>query len=431
MIHIEKGKKENNKIEIKVTVEHDQVQQEFNNIYHELSQKVKIPGFRTGRIPTNILEMNLGKEYINHQVAEKLIKVTYLEAIDQSKLDPIDVPKIDLVQIDKEKPFIYKMNLEVKPDIEIPKLSDIVIEKKIPKVSEKEINEDLERIRESHGKLKEVSDRESKMGDFLVIDYDTFVDDKPIPDGKKEKQMIQLGDKIPREFNDNLVGLKPEDEKEIKMKVPEDVNDKKVAGKEITYRIKIADIKEKELPPLDDEFAKNSGDYNNLEELKKHINKQLTERAKFQAESEFNENLMEKIAEKCDFVVPEVLIDKQVENMMSNLKEDLKNRNMSLEDYYKMIKADEAKVKKEYRPLAEKQIKKELVLDKIIQDDKITATEEDVNKKIEEIAESTNQKPLKVRAMFEKNKTLDNIKEQIKREKVMEILSKQVKVNEK
>lgn len=431
MIHIEKGKKENNKIEIKVTVEHDQVQQEFNNIYHELSQKVKIPGFRTGRIPTNILEMNLGKEYIDHQVAEKLIKETYLEAIDQSKLDPIDVPKIDLVQIDKEKPFIYKMNLEVKPDIEIPKLSDIVIEKKIPKVTEKEVNEDLERIRESHGKLKEVTDRESKMGDFLVIDYDTFVDDKPIPDGKKEKQMIQLGDKIPKEFNENLVGLKPGDEKEVKMKVPEDVNDKKVAGKEITYRIKLADIKEKELPPLDDEFAKSSGDYKNLEELKKHINKQLTEKAKYQAESEFNENLMEKIAEKCDFQVPEVLIDKQIENMMSNLQEDLKNRNMSMEDYYKMIKADEAKVKKEYRPLAEKQIKKELVLDKIIQDDKITATEEDVNKKIEEIAESTNQKPLKVRAMFEKNKTLDNIKEQIKREKVIEILSKQVKVNEK
>ncbi len=243
--------------------------------------------------------------------------------------------------------------------------------------------------------------------------------------------MIQLGDKIPKEFNENLVGLKPGDEKEIKMKVPEDVNDKKVAGKEITYLIKLADIKEKELPPLDDEFAKISGDYKNLEELKKHINKQLTEKAKYQAESEFNENLMEKIAEKCDFAVPEVLIDKQVENMMSNLQEDLKNRNMSMEDYYKMIKADEAKVKKEYRPLAEKQIKKELVLDKIIQDDKITATEEDVNKKIEEIAESTNQKPLKVRAMFEKNKTLDNIKEQIKREKVIEILSKQVKVNEK
>ena len=431
MIHIEKGKKENNKIEIQVTVEHDQVQQEFNNIYHELSQKVKIPGFRTGRIPTNILEMNLGKEYINHQVAEKLIKETYLEAIDQTNLDPIDVPKIDLVQIDKQKPFIYKMNLEVKPDIEIPKLSDIVVEKKIPKVTEKEINEDLERIRESHGKLREVSDRESKMGDFLVIDYDTFVDDKPIPDGKKEKQMIQLGDKIPKEFNENLVGLKPEDEKEIKMKVPEEVNDKKVAGKEITYRIKLADIKEKELPPLDDEFAKSSGDYKNLEELKKHINKQLNERAKYQADSEFNENLMEKIAKKCDFVVPGILVDKQVENMMNNLKEDLKNRNMSIEDYYKMIKADEAKVKKEYRPLAEKQIKKELVLDKIIQDDKITATEEDVNKKIEEIAESTNQKPLKVRAMFEKNKTLDNIKEQIKREKVIEILSKQVKVIEK
>jgi trigger factor len=431
MIQIEKGEQEKNKVEVKVTVEQKKVQQEFINTCRELSQKVKIPGFRTGRIPINILEMNLGKEYIEHQVAEKLIKNSYTEAIDESKLDPIDVPKIDLVQIDKEKPFVYKMILEVKPDIEIPNLDDIFIEKKVPEVTEKEINDDLERIRESQAKLKAVEGRESKMGDFLVIDYESFLNDKPIPDGKKEKQMLQLGDKIPPEFNENLVGLKPGDEKEIKVKVPEEIKDKEMAGKEVTYQVKLSDIKEKEVPTLNDELAKGAGDYQNLDELKEHIKKQLIESAKYQSESEFNETLMEKVAEKCNFEVPEVLIDKQVESMINNLKEDLKNRNMSLEDYYKMIKADEAKVKKEYRVLAEQQIKKELIIDKIIQDDKITATEEDVKQKIAEIAESTNQKPLKVRAMFEKNKTLNNLKEQIKREKVIDILSKKVKVTEK
>ena len=431
MINIEKGKKDNNKIEVKVTVDQEQVQQEFNNIYRELSQKVKIPGFRSGRVPTNILEMNLGKEYIDQQVAEKLIKESYVEAIDKSKLDPIDVPKIDLVQIDKEKPFIYTMNLEVKPDIQLPKLDDIKIDKKLPKVSEKEINEDLERIRESHGKLVEVTDRESKNGDFLIIDFETLADGKPLPDGKKEKQMIQLGDRIPKEFNENLVGLKPGDEKEVKMKIPENVDEKKMAGKELIYKVTLVDIKEQELPALDDEFAKTAGDYKNLDELKQHIKKQLEERAKYQAENDFSENLMEKVAEKCSFEVPEVLINKQVESMLDNLKEDLKNRNMTLESYYEVIKADESKVKKEYSSLAEKQIKKELIIDKIIQDDKITATEEDLNNKIKEIAESTNQKPLKVRAMFEKNKTLDNLKEQIKRAKVVEKLSRQVIVNEK
>ena len=431
MINIEKGKKDNNKIEIKVTVDQEQVQQEFNNIYRELSQKVKIPGFRSGRVPTNILEMNLGKEYIDQQVAEKLIKESYVEAIDKSKLDPIDVPKIDLVQIDKEKPFIYTMNLEVKPDIQLPKLDDIKIDKKLPKVSEKEINEDLERIRETHGKLVEVTDRESRNGDFLIIDFETLADGKPLPDGKKEKQMIQLGDRIPKEFNENLVGLKPGDEKEVKMKIPENVDEKKMAGKELIYKVTLVDIKEQELPALDDEFAKTAGDYKNLDELKQHIKKQLEERAKYQAENDFSENLMEKVAEKCSFEVPEVLINKQVESMLDNLKEDLKNRNMTLESYYEVIKADESKVKKEYSSLAEKQIKKELIIDKIIQDDKITATEEDLNNKIKEIAESTNQKPLKVRAMFEKNKTLDNLKEQIKRAKVVEKLSRQVIVNEK
>lgn len=431
MVQIEKGKKENNKIIITVTVESDIVQQEFNNTYRELSQKVKIPGFRAGRIPTNILEMNLGKEYIDHQVAEKLIKDSYNEAIDKSELNPINVPNIDLVQIDKDKPFIYKMNLEVKPEFDLPKLDDITVEKTIPKVTEKEIGNDLEKIRENQGKLKEVSDRESKMGDFLVIDFETFVDNAPLKDGKKEKQMIQLGDKTPPEFNNNLVGLKAGDEKEIKIKAPEDISDKNVAGKEIIYKVKISDIKEKELPPLDDEFAKSAGEYKSLDELKQHIKKQLEEKAKYQAENEFSEKLMEKVAEKCKVEVPEVLIDKQVERMISNLEEDLKNRNMTLEQYYKIIQADEEKVKKEYRTIAEKQVKKELIIDKIIEDDKISATEEDLNKKIEEIAESTNQKTLKVRAMLEKNRTLDNLKEQIKIDKVIEKLSKQVKIEEK
>ena len=431
MVHVEIGDKEKNKVEVKVTVEQEKVREEFNNTYRELSQKVKVPGFRIGRIPSNILEMNLGKEYIEHQVAEKLVKSSYTEAVNQSKLDPIDVPKVDLEQINKEKPFIYKMILEVKPDIEIPNLDDISIEKKVPQVTEKEINEDLERIRESRAKLKAVEDRESKMGDFLVIDYESFINDKPVPNGKKEKQMLQLGNQIPAEFNENLVGLKPGAEKEITVKVPEEIKDKEMAGKEVLYRVHLADIKEKEIPPLDDEFAKSAGDYQNLDELKKHIEKQLTEMAKYHAESEFSEALMEKVAEKCHFEVPDILVEKQLENMMKNLKEDLKNRKMSLEDYYKMIKADEAKVKKEYRILAENQIKKELIIDKIIQDDKISATEEDVKQKIEEIAGSTNQKSLKVRAMFEKNRTLDNLKEQIKREKAITVLSQKVKITEK
>lgn len=431
MINIEKGEKDKNTINVKVTVDNEKVQQEYKNTYHELSQKVKIPGFRSGRIPINILEMNLGKEYIDHQVADKLIKDSYTEAIDKSELDPIDVPKIDLIEIDKEKPFVYNMVLEVKPDFEIPELDDISVDKIKPSVTKKEIDEDLERIRESHGKLNVVTDRESKIGDFLIVDYEAFIENKPASDGKKEKQMFQLGERSPKEFNDNLVGMKPGDEKEVKMKIPGDISDKTIAGKEITYKIKLSDIKEKELPPLDDDFAKSVGDYNTLDELKEHIKNQIDERKKYEAENEFSENLMEKVSEKVKLEVPKVLIEKQVESMMNNLTEDLKNRNITLEAYYKMIKADESKVKKEYSVIAENQIKKELIIDKIIQNDKITATDEEVNKKIDEIAKSTNQKPLKVRAMFEKNKTLDNLKEQIMREKVIEILSRQVKVNEK
>ena len=432
MFHIEKGKREKNKIEITVTMEPEKVDAAFKDTYHEFSQRVKIPGFRTGRVPVNILEMNLGKEYINQQVAERLIKESYSKAIEESGLDPIDVPKVDLLQIEKDKPLIYKITLELKPEFEIPPLDDISLEKKHIEITDKEVEEELEKIRESHARLKAVEDRESRTGDFLVLDYEIFLNDKPLENSKKEKQIVQLGERTLPEFNKNLVGIKPDTEKEIKVKYPEDINDKELAGKEAVYKVKVSEIKEKELPDLDDDFAKSVGaDYQKLDDLKEHIKKQLNEQAKYEAEREFQDLLMEKVSEKCIFEVPEVLIEKQLENMFHNLKEDLKIRNMTLEDYYKMIKADEEKVKKEFRVIAEKQIKQELIIDKIIQDDKITAADEEVNKKIEEIAESTNQKPLKVRAMFEKNKTLDNLKEQIKREKVIEILSGKIKVVEK
>ena len=161
MVHIEKDKKEKNKIEVKVTVEQEKVDEAFKDVYRDFSQRVKIPGFRTGRVPINILEMNLGIEYINQQVAEKLIKESYTKAIEESNLDPIDVPKINLVQIEKEKPFIYKMVLEIKPDFKIPPLDDISLEQKQPVVSKKEIEEELKKIRESHGKLKQLPEKRS------------------------------------------------------------------------------------------------------------------------------------------------------------------------------------------------------------------------------------------------------------------------------
>lgn len=431
MVHIEKGDRENNRIEIKVTIEKDKVNDTFKDTYNDFSKRVKIPGFRTGRVPVNIIEMNLGKEYIGQQVAEKLIKDSYNIALEKSEFDPIDVPKIDLVQIEKDKPFIYTMTLELKPEFEIPALDDISVERRPFKINEEQVDEELERIRESHGKLIEVENRESKPEDFLVIDYEAFLDGKPLEDSKKEKQIIQLGDRIPPEFNENLLGVKPDDEKDIKVKIPEQVDDKKIAGKEIIYKVKVSEIKEKELPELNDDFAKSVGDYEKLDDLRTFVKKQLEAQAKFESDREFQDSLMEKVSEKCIFDVPEVLIEKQLDKMMEDLKEDLKIRNMSLESYYNLIKADEEKVRQEYRVIAEKQIKQELIIDKVILDNEITVTEEEVNNRIEEIAESTNQKPLKVRAMFERNKTLENLKEQIKREKAIEILSGKVSIVEK
>jgi len=233
---------------------------------------------------------------------------------------------------------------------------------------------------------------------------------------------------MPTEFNKELTGSSAGDEKEIKILVPKDVKDKKTAGKEIIYKVKIIEIKEKELPELNEDFVKTMGNYKTLDDFKKDVKDKLEKQVEMVNKNNYESKLLEKVTEICEVKVPEVLIKREVEYMMKSLEDDLKAKKLSLQDYYKTIKNDEEKVKKEYEIVAEKRIKQELVFDKISQVENLQVNEKEVKDKIKTIAEEMKQDPLKVEATFKKNNNLDGIKESIKREKVINFLNKQIKI---
>jgi len=429
MINVEIKKHEGNEIDLKIEVDKLKVNNKLEKVYTDLSYQVKIPGFRKGKIPRNILDLHLGKEYFYQKTAEILIPDSYIEAVKKVSIEPIDQPKINVIQMEEDKPLIFEATVQVKPEVKIGSLEKIKIQKEDLKIIEKDVENEIKRIQESHAVLKVVKERKAKEGDFLIIDTEAYVNGQLIKESKVKKQILQLGKSVMMpELDKQLVGCKAGEEKEIKVLVPQDAKDKEVAGKEITYKIKVFEIKEKELPELNNDFAKTIGDFKNLNELKKEIKKELSRQIEIVIKNNLEQKILEKVAEVCEVKVPEVLIERETNYMMESLENDLKVKKLSLQDYYRSINTDEEKVKKEYRIVAEKRIKQELILDKIAREEDIKVTEKEIKNKINTIAKEIKQDPLKVETNLKKKNNLDGLKENIKREKIIGFISKKIKI---
>ncbi len=427
MAKVEIKKQKENEVKLKIEIDKLKTNSKLDKVYNDTSYKIKIPGFRKGKIPKNILNLHLGKDYFYDKTAEKLIPECYLEAIKKIDIKPINQPEIKVIQIEEDKPLIFEATVQVMPEVKLGSFNKISIQKEDIKVTASDVKNEIMRIQENQAKLNVVENRKSKKNDFLVIDSEGYIEGKAIEGSKVEKQLVQLGKNTAPEFNDKLIGCSAGDEKEIKILVPKDVKDKKIAGKEITYKVKVIEIKEKELPELNKDFVKTVGDFKTLDDFKKDIKDKLEKQVEMVNKNNYEGKLLEKVTDICEVKVPKVLIEREMDYMMKSLEDDLKSKNLSLEDYYKSIKTDEEKVKKEYGIVAEKRIKQELVLDKISQVENLQVTEKEVKDKIKILAKEMKQDALKVEATLNKNNNLDGLKESIKREKVINFLNKQIK----
>ena len=433
MVKVKIKKQEKNEINLEIEVDQAEVASQLEKVYNDLSYRVKIPGFRQGKIPKNILNLHLGKEYFYQKAAESIIPQSYLDAVKEVNIEPIEQPRINITQIEEDKPLIYEVTVQVKPEVKIGSLKDIKIKREDQKITEEDIENEIKRIQESHAVLKVVNDRLAREGDFLVIDAEAYLDGKPIEYGKWEKQLIQLGKSAIKEFNEKLVGCQPGEEREIKIVLPPKDEpggepDKEAKEKEVLYKIKILEIKEKELPELNDDFAKTIGEFSDLKDLKDKIGQELNRQMERINQSNFEQKLLEKVADICEVEIPNVLVEREINYLLKSLEEDLKSQKMSLPDYYKSINSNEEEVRKEYEVVAEKRIKEELILDKIAQEIGLEVSEEEIKDKVKTIAEKMEQDPLKVEANLKKNNNWEGLRENIRREKTIEYITKQVTI---
>ena len=405
------------KVSVEIPVE--QVTKEVNSFYGELGRTAKIKGFRPGKIPRNILERYF-KDYVKTEVIQKLIQETYPTALSEANLHPVSPPVIDPGELESEKPFQYTAIVEIKPEINLEGYMGLKIEGKKEEVKEEEVEDRLKSLQNLHANLKTISEaRPIQTGDYVILDYEARKDGKPLEEGKAIDFTVEVGSGrfIPA-LEEKLIGMRPEEEREIEVSFPGDYGYKKWAGKTIFFHVKIKEIKEKILPSLDDEFAKDLGDYSSLEALKTKIRGEIEREKELSSEQQLKDQIIDQLLQANLFEVPESMVEEQAKSLVSDTKLRLASQGIAL----KNLDVSEEKLQENYRAEAQKQVKTFLILEKIAAQEGITVTDEEAENRLKEISERTHQKLDMVKRYYEKNSLIPELKAGIMTSKTLNLL---------
>ena len=416
-----------NEVKLEITVEAKKFDETMKKIYFKTAKYFNIPGFRKGKAPMNIVERYYGTEIFYEDTFNEIAQETLEQAVEENKLDVVSRPDIEVTQIGKGQDLIYTAIFQTKPEAKLGKYKGIEIKKIEYNVEEKDIEHELEHMQEHNSRLISIDDRPVEDGDITVIDFEGFVDGKTFEGGKAENYELTIGSKtfIPG-FEDQIIGMKIDEEKDVNVTFPKEYFSKDLAGKEATFKVKLHEIKKKELPKLDDEFAKDVSEFDTLEELKKSIKEKLEEDAKQRQKYETEEAVVKAVTENIEVEVPSGMIETEVENMIKDIETRLSYQGLKLEQYLQMLNKTEDEMKKEYEPQALEAVKTRLMIDAVIKAEKIEANIEEIDEKIKEMAKNYGKE--NDEEFIQNENVRKYIEEGIKSEKALDFLVKNAKM---
>ncbi|MFC1798705.1 trigger factor [Thermodesulfobacteriota bacterium] len=385
-----------------IEVPEDELKRELDNAYNQLKKNAKVKGFRPGKAPRSVLE-SMFKKDVHSDVASRLIQTSFVEAIKETDLKVIGTPKIDPQDLETKGSYKYDATVEIKPEIAAIDFKNLSLKKTRYTAGDKEVETQLEMLRKNMAALEKIeTDRSVENEDFVLLDYEGLKDGKPFEETQRtENFTLKVGDgRISKEIDENLIGMKSGDEKEIKVVFPEDYFNKKLAGHEIDFQITLKEIRQEVLPELNDELAGKFGDYKNIDELKTAIIENLTQGYKKRTEQELNEQIFSAFLEKTSFEAPDSMIEYELNNIIDDAERSFSNQNVSMED----LGFTREKLSEKYRDTAEKQVKRHLILDKIIEQEELTLSDEDQEAGFKDIAAQFNQPLEQIKNYYRENK---------------------------
>ncbi len=420
-VNVEKIEK--NFVALEVEIEPAKMEEALDKAYKKVAKKVTIPGFRKGKAPRVLVERHVGKEYLKEEALDFLVPEAYFEAVRESGIEPIDKPKVDIVQVEENKPVIFKATVEVKPEVKLGQYTGLKIKKQESEVTAEEVQAELEKLRMRHAQLVNIEEGPAQQGDITVIDFEGFLDGVAFPGGTGTDYSLELGSGafIPG-FEDQLVGAKVGETREVNVTFPKDYHSPELAGKDAKFRVEIKAIKRKELADLDDEFAKDVSEFETLQELKDNILNRLKEAAERQADNRMKDELVDQAVENAEVEVPEIMIQQKIDSMLQSFTQRLRMQGLQLDDYLKYSNTNLEAIRKDYRPAAEKAVKIDLVLEAIAAKENITATDEDIDAKVAEMAARYNSEPGVFKQWLENGGNLEPLRKSIVIDKTVDFL---------
>ncbi|MCC5909159.1 MAG: trigger factor [Clostridiaceae bacterium] len=422
-------KKEDVKITLKVVIGAEEFQEGTNKAYNKMRSRFNIPGFRKGKAPKKIIELNYGVEIFYEEAINICFPEAYERALEDHDINPIDRPQIsDIEEIEKGKDVVITVELEVMPEVKVENYQGIEVEKIEYNVQEEDVQKELDALVEKNARMIAVEDRPVKDGDMVIIDYKGMIGDKAFEGGTAEKQSLTIGSGqfIPG-FEEQLVGTNIGDEVKVNVTFPEEYHSEELAGKDAIFEVKLHEIKEKELPQLDDELAKDVSEFDTLEELKADTKNRLEEEAKNKAEQELRNNVVEAVANGVELNIPNALIERQIDMMLKDFEYSLSYQGLNLEYYYNMTGTKEEDLRTQMKEDAAKRVKTQLVLDKVKELENIEATEEEVNEELEKMAVQYKQEVDKLKATL-REEDMGYIKDNIATRKTIDFLVNNSKI---
>lgn len=389
-IKIEKTEN-NNELKLEFTVDAKIFAEGIEKVFKKNAKYFNVPGFRKGKVPMNIAEKHYGVEMFYEEAFNEVVPEIYDREIKENNLEVVSRPSIDIVQMEKGKDLVFTAVVQTKPEVELGKYKGIELEKVEYTVEDKDIDHELGHMAEKNARVITVEDRPVQEGDIAVIDFEGSVDGVPFEGGKAEKHELEIGSHSFIEgFEDQVIGMKIEEEKDINVTFPEEYFSKDLAGKPAVFKVKVHEIKAKELPTMDDDFAKDVSEFDTLDELKASIKKNLEEQNEHKAKHEIEDKAIQKVCENAKVEIPSGMIELEIDNMEEDMNRRLAYQGLNVEQYLKLLNKTKEDFRNEMKPQAETSIKTRLVLEAISKDAKIEIPEEELNAKIAELAKTYN-----------------------------------------
>ena len=415
---------DNQQVVLEIEVEAAEVEKATEKAYKRIANKVNIPGFRKGKAPKKIVEQHVGKQAILDEAFDIVAPKAFNDALDEQKIDPVTRPQIEVVTLEEGKNLVFKATVTPKPEVALGEYKGLKVEKEAVEVKDEEVDKQVEQMRDRQGKMVDAPEgAEVKSGDFTTLDFKGFVDGEAFDGGEGKDYPLQIGSNsfIPG-FEDQLIGAKIGEQRDVNVKFPEEYHSKELAGKDAKFECTIRSIKSKELPALDDEFAKKASTFQTLDELKADIREKLTKNAEQKAENDRKSAAIQQATDNITVDIPAVMIDNRVTAMIQEMAMRLEQQGMKLEQYLQYAGTDIAKIREDYRETAEKNVKTDLMLEAVAKAEEIKVEAADLDAEIGAMAAAYGATPAQVQKIIKEQGRIGDLAATVLRKKTAQFV---------